>query len=48
VINGEPFRYRRDAEGHFVLYSVGWNQQDDGGTPGKSLFDDKAGDWVWE
>jgi len=30
-----------------VLYSVGWNEKDDGGTPGKALFDEKQGDWVW-
>lgn len=48
VINGEPFRYRKTGNGKFVLYSVGWNEKDDGGTPGKNLFDDKEGDWVWQ
>ncbi len=47
VITGEPYKYRRTADGQFVLYSVGWNEKDDGGIPGKTLFDDKEGDWVW-
>jgi hypothetical protein len=45
---GEPYKYRRTNGGRFVLYSVGWNEKDDGGVPGKTLFDDKQGDWVWE
>ena len=32
----------------YVLYSVGWNQQDDGGSPGKTMFDEKDGDWIWQ
>ncbi|MGI8967322.1 MAG: hypothetical protein ACR2H1_14730, partial [Limisphaerales bacterium] len=47
VINGEPLKYRHTDDGQFVLYSIGWNEKDDGGTPGKTLFDDKQGDWVW-
>ena len=47
VITGQPYKYRRTQDGQFVLYSVGWNETDDGGVPGKKLFDDK-GDWVWE
>jgi hypothetical protein len=48
VINNQPMKYRRTSDGQFVLYSVGWNEKDDGGTPGKTLFDEKNGDWVWE
>jgi hypothetical protein len=48
VITGAPYKYRRTADGQFVLYSVGWNQTDDGGVPGKTLFDEKEGDWVWQ
>ena len=48
VINGESYNYRRTDDGQFVLYSVGWNEKDDGGVPGKTLFDDKQGDWVWQ
>jgi len=48
VITGESFKYRRTADGRFVLYSVGWNEKDDGGVPGKTMFDETEGDWVWE
>jgi len=48
VITGEPYKYRLTKDGRFVLYSVGWNEKDDGGVPGKTLFDDKVGDWVWQ
>lgn len=47
VIGGEPYKYRRTADGRFVLWSVGWNEKDDGGVPGPTLFDKKQGDWVW-
>jgi hypothetical protein len=48
AITGEPCKYRRNDLGGFVLYSVGWDQRDDGGVPGKTRYDDKNGDWVWE
>ena len=47
-ISGEPYKYRLRNDGQFVLYSIGWNQKDDGGVPGQTLFDDKEGDWVWQ
>jgi hypothetical protein len=47
VITGEPLKYRRTDDGWFVLYSVGWNARDDGGAPGKAMFDETEGDWVW-
>ena len=31
IIGGGPLKYRRDANGSFVLYSIGWNEADDGG-----------------
>ncbi len=50
VINGQPLKYRRTDDGQFILYSVGWNQTDDGGkvalTRGGRL-ELKKGDWVW-
>ena len=55
-VDGQPLRYRRDADGTFTLYSVGENGVDDGGNPGvaegvatKSLQwqNSKALDWVW-
>jgi hypothetical protein len=49
VIGGQPLHYRRTGDS-FTLYSVAWNEADDGG---KVLFD-KTGkpeqdqlDWVW-
>ncbi|HUA37643.1 MAG TPA: hypothetical protein VMA35_04500 [Candidatus Sulfopaludibacter sp.] len=48
VISGGPYKYRRTADGQFVLYAVGWDETDDGGVPGDTLFDNKAGDWVWQ
>lgn len=47
VIGGQPYKYRRTKDGQFMLYSVGWNEKDDGGVPGKTLFDQTQGDWVW-
>ncbi len=46
ALTGEPYRYRRVADAQFVLYSVGWDEKDDGGVSGKTLFDEQ-GDWVW-
>ena len=47
IIGGQPLHYRRAEDGSFLLYSVGWNETDDGGTPG-TLKDVKIGDWVWK
>jgi tetratricopeptide (TPR) repeat protein len=47
IIGGEPLHYRRTADGKFLLYSVGWNETDDDGTPG-TLADVENGDWVWK
>ncbi len=50
IINGQPLRYRLEANGPFVLYSVGWNEADDGGEVGLTKngnLDNNAGDWVW-
>jgi hypothetical protein len=45
LIGGEPLRYRRTDDGKFVLYSVGWNETDDGG---KDSIDRAKADWVWK
>jgi len=47
-----PLHYRRTSDGQFVLYSVGWNETDDGGAvvfyKGSSgRVDISKGDWVW-
>ncbi len=51
VIGGGPLKYRRTADGQFVLYSVGWNETDDGGVvvnqKGGNVPDISQGDWVW-
>ena len=51
VINGQPLKYRRTADGQYLLYSVGWNETDDGGVLGlkqkSEAIDQTLGDWVW-
>jgi hypothetical protein len=51
IIGGGPLHYRRTDDGQFVLYSVGWNEKDDGGvvslTKTYRLPDIDNGDWVW-
>jgi hypothetical protein len=53
VLTGESYKYRRTEDGRFLLYSVGWNEKDDGGRifPGRkgSIYgvDLTRGDWVW-
>jgi hypothetical protein len=50
VINGQPLHYRRTDDGRFVLYSVGWDEKDDGGQPAftkSGSVDRNNGDWVW-
>jgi hypothetical protein len=52
VIGGQPLHYRRTDDGQFILYSVGWNEIDDGGVvvfkKGSSPdVDTDKGDWVW-
>jgi hypothetical protein len=52
VIGGEPLKYRHEADGQFALYSVGWNEKDDGGVTfipkngTQPKFEE--GDWVWK
>jgi hypothetical protein len=50
IINGEPLHYNRTSDGQFILYSVGWNEVDDGGrvfTNKSGMADRNRGDWVW-
>jgi hypothetical protein len=59
IINGDPLKYRLTDERSFVLYSVGWNEKDDGGAyPATetathkgflslSKYHPETGDWVW-
>ena len=51
LVKGEALKYRRESDGRFVRYSVGWNGTDDGGQVAisKSGGDDlEHGDWVWQ
>jgi hypothetical protein len=52
LFSEKPLQYRRDEHGGYLLWSVGWNEQDHSGvfTPdvnGKPMQDDKKGDWIW-
>ena len=45
--SGERVNYQCSDDGRsYRLYSIGWDQNDDGGTPGK-LEPPWTGDWVW-
>jgi hypothetical protein len=60
IISGEPLKYRLSSDGSFILYSVGWNEKDDGGaypgaeTPSNkgflslSKYHPETGDLVWK
>ena len=50
IIGGQPLHYRRTADGKFLLYSIGWNETDDGGEDvlATSPHDFTKGDWVWK
>ena len=45
IVGGQPLKYSRTANGRFELYSIGWNEKDDGGVPGKTTAE---GAWVWQ
>jgi hypothetical protein len=56
IVNGQPLHYRGTPDGQFVVYSIGWNEADDGGVvvfkkdaKGRSIedIDISEGDWVW-
>lgn len=54
LFDGQPLRYRVEpGGGGYILYSIGWNQTDDGGEialvkDNKNLrVDLMRGDWVW-
>jgi hypothetical protein len=47
----QPLHYRRTDDGKFLLYSVGWNEKDDGGQvalKADGSVDLEKGDWVWK
>lgn len=52
VVSGVPYVYHRTGDGSFELYSIGWNEIDDGGhtvllEQEKLRANWEAGDWVW-
>lgn len=50
IIDGQSLRYLRTADGRYAIYSVGWNEKDDGGMAGfkKGEHDvPEEGDWAW-
>ncbi|MGZ5527030.1 MAG: hypothetical protein ACXWIU_13175 [Limisphaerales bacterium] len=48
IIGGEPLHYHRTSDGQFKLYSIGWNETDDGGVPEHDVNGQHTGDWVWQ
>jgi len=44
LITGQVFRYTRNDDGSFSLWSVGWNEKDENGRIERKRTD---GDWVW-
>ena len=48
---GKSYLYRPDPKGRYLLYSVGWNEKDDGGKtilkPKSKRIDEEKGDLVW-
>ncbi len=50
IISGQPYIYLTMQSAQFMLYSIGWNEKDDGGKvvlKGEAL-DPEQGDWVWQ
>ncbi|HXT13641.1 MAG TPA: hypothetical protein VN873_18970 [Candidatus Angelobacter sp.] len=53
LFDGQPLRYKKTGPDAYFLYSIGWNQKDDGGeivlgTGSAPRANAKAGDWVWQ
>lgn len=51
VVSGEPLKYHA-VDNAFTLYSIGWNEKDDGGEivmkPNSTARDLSQGDWAWQ
>jgi hypothetical protein len=54
IMSGQPYIYRLNKDGTYLLYSVGWNQKDDHGDissssyPSSSYPTSESLDWVWQ
>ncbi|HEY5041711.1 MAG TPA: hypothetical protein VIK53_06870 [Verrucomicrobiae bacterium] len=42
IIGGQPLHYRRTDDGKFLLYSVGWDETDNGGI----IYLGESSHWV--
>jgi hypothetical protein len=59
IITGQSLKYKRTEDGHYAIYSVGWDEEDDGGLTGFKKGESdfpfrkgehgvpEKGDWVW-
>ncbi len=51
VLGSRPLHYRLEPDENYRLYSIGWNQTDDGGLivakSDGTRREDEKGDWVW-
>jgi hypothetical protein len=50
VAEGGMLHFQCADNGHFTLYSIGWNGKDDGGVVGTNQFGrfiPNNGDWIW-
>jgi hypothetical protein len=50
IITGQPLKYKRTNDEQYAVYSVGWNEKDDGAVAAfkKGEHDvPEEGDWVW-
>jgi hypothetical protein len=46
IMSGDPYHYRLNPDGTYLIYSVGWNQKDDHGDAGPHRTSDSP-DWIW-
>jgi hypothetical protein len=52
IMDGNPYHYVLNADGTYLLYSIGWNELDEGGvvvyeSENPKAIDENEGDWVW-
>src|SRR5262249_53991512 len=52
LVGGQPLHYRPTTNDAYVVYSIGWNESDDGGQlawkpENQHSVDIMNGDWVW-
>ncbi len=52
LVTGEPYHYHLQPNSTYLLYSLGWDQKDDGGAPSTGQNGSQGpgadkGDWTW-